>query len=172
MKYSQVFPTRDGCRCFRLSVLFIHNGPGLSVIVAGRLWLSRPHSYLTLGPLHHLARLQKHIVSAFTAASAFQLRWPDAAQRSLFPARTKASGNCRGVKLPSGRNRLSWPCSDWMISRCVMNFIPFSFPERAAVEFGEEVADEHLLCGRVSRQLSAVGVVGLVRVFADMWTRG
>lgn len=31
---------------------------------------------------------------AFTAASMFQLRWPDAAQHSLHPARTKASGNC------------------------------------------------------------------------------
>lgn len=65
MKYSQVFPSRDCCRCFRLSVLFIHNVPRLSVIVAGRLWLSRPHSYLTLGPLRHLAHSQKHIVSAW-----------------------------------------------------------------------------------------------------------
>lgn len=40
--------------------------------------------------------------------------------------------------------------------------------KHAADELGEEVADEHLLRGRVSRQLSAVGVVGLVRVLADL----
>lgn len=53
-----------------------------------------------------------------------------------------------------------------------MNLPPFRSLTRAAVVFGEEVADEHLLCGRVSRQLPAVGVVGLDRVFADLWTRG
>lgn len=57
----EIFTCRDCCRCFRPSVLFIHNGPRLPVIVAGGLWLSRPHSYLTLGPLHLLAHSQKHI---------------------------------------------------------------------------------------------------------------
>lgn len=46
------------------------------------------------------------------------------------------------------------------------------FPACFPAELGEEVADEHLLCGRVSRQLSAVGVVGLVGVLADVRAGG
>lgn len=87
----EIFTCRDCCRCFRPSVLFIHKGPPLPVIVAGGLRLSRPHSYLTLGPLHLLAHSQKHIVSAWLSQqpSTFQLCWPDAAQRSLSAAQNK-----------------------------------------------------------------------------------
>lgn len=63
MKYSDLFPCRDCCRCFRLNILFIPNVSRHPVIVAGGLWHSRPHSYLTPGPFHHLAHSQKHIVS-------------------------------------------------------------------------------------------------------------
>lgn len=41
-----------------------------------------------------------------------------------------------------------------------------------AAEPGEEVADEHLLHSGMSRQLSAVRVVALVRVLADMRAGG
>lgn len=45
-------------------------------------------------------------------------------------------------------------------------------PLCVAAELGEEVADEHLLHGGMSRQLSAVRVVVLVRVLADMRAGG
>lgn len=174
MKYSEVFPCRDCCRCFGLSLLFIHNVSGLPVIVAGGLWQSRPHSYLTLGPLHHLAHSQKHTVSERLSQ---QPPYSDSAGlmlpslHRLSPARTKAAGNCSAseVKPLSGRNRLSRLCCELLNDVSQVN--PFIFTTCAAAEFGEEVADELFLCGRVSRQLSAVGVVGLVGLFSDLRTR-
>lgn len=48
----------------------------------------------------------------------------------------------------------------------------FAFIISISAEFGEELADERLVHRRVSRQLPAVGVVGLVRMFANLWARG
>lgn len=49
--------------------------------------------------------------------------------------------------------------------------ILFSF-RRLAAELGEEVADERVLRGGVSRQLSDVRVVALVGLFADLRAGG
>lgn len=93
--------------------IFRHSCAEIVVVASGRVFYSfimclgscncslqavaeRPHSYLTLGPLHHLAHSQKRSVRiAFTVASIFQPCRPDATQlRVLPPARAKASGNC------------------------------------------------------------------------------
>lgn len=160
------------------ALLFIHNGPRLAVIVAGGLRLSRPHSYLTLGPASSSGSFTKtHCGSvALTAASVFQVRWPRRWPPQPVPApkqRPLGAVALRGraaVRLLSGCHRPTQPAGsdDWTMC-CESVFL--SAPCVTA-ESGEEVADEHLLHGRVSRQLSAVGVVGLVRVLADVWTGG
>lgn len=114
---------------------------------------------------------------AFAAASTFLICWPAPAQHNLSAATAEASGNCSAERssCPSGFKQIE--CCQGCLSvfrmarRRVMNHPP-SFPKCPAVEFGEEVADEHLLRGGVSRQLSDVRVVALVRVFADLRTRG
>lgn len=59
-----------------------------------------------------------------------------------------------------------------MIGRRLLPITVCAFLLCVAAEPGEEVADEHLMHGGVSRQLSAVRMVVLVRVFADMWAGG
>lgn len=147
MKYSDLFPCRDCCRCFRLNILFIPNVSRHPVIVAGGLWHSRPHSYLTPGPFHHLAHSQKHIVSEWLLQP---LRYSNsgAVQHSLSPARTKAPGNC-GPQ----RSSRCLAATDWVVGGVaarLLSVICRQFSSCSAVEFGQEVAAEHLLHGGMS----------------------
>lgn len=97
----EIITCRDCCRCFRPSVLFIHNGPRLPVIVAGGLWLSRPHSYLTLGPLHLLAHSQKHI------------------SQQPFDVPTLLAWCCPGAVCPRPKQKASGNCSAERSSCCL-----------------------------------------------------
>lgn len=120
-----------------------------------------PQLFNPLTPRHRQAPSQKHIVwSTATASSLLK----------LCSTRAEAAGSCGATWL----SQTDRPARDEINGRCLL---PITLSVSAsllcvAAEPGEEVADEHLLHGGVSRQLPAVRVVVLVRVLADVRAGG
>lgn len=116
MKYSGIFLCRDCCRCFWLSVLFIHNVS--TPCNCSRRAVAEPSPQLfNPWPTSSSGSFTKtHCVGmVFTAAFIIQFGWPEAAQQlALCQNSDFWELQYWEVKSVSGHSRLSLQRNDWL----------------------------------------------------------